>query len=291
MTWQNIQINHLLKKPHAYLSANHIAIFEQTQNNWNTQIIYTQLFFLYIYNMLKLVFRVQLLIIFVSTPLINKIQAQCIAGANAGADQFICNPIGQITLNGSVSNASCFEWSPITGLSDPTSLNPQVTVSGNATYTLSAFAPDYTNNLVTNGDFELGNSSFTSDYTYNPTSFALYALYTIIISPSLISSNLPPCTDHTSGTGNLLLVRGDSNIGGSFWCQNVAVNPNTNYLFSYWISTVVPIDPATVQLSVNNQLITPSFTASNTSCNWELVEVKWNSGSKLGISGSQMEFG
>ena len=84
----------------------------------------------------------------------------CNATANAGTDITACANDPSLQLNGSANgDVAGFFWTPPTGLSDPNSLNPLVNISTSATYTLHVVSPDNTN-LITNGDFEIGNTAF-----------------------------------------------------------------------------------------------------------------------------------
>ncbi|MFQ5448532.1 MAG: hypothetical protein ACE5FF_16520, partial [Saprospiraceae bacterium] len=108
-----------------------------------------------------------LVILLVFTSCLSPLTSQCPITANAGPDQFVCNMGEQVTLSGSITgNYIGFNWTPVTGLNNPTILNPTATVLGPMTYTLIAEAFDSNApNLVTNPAFELGNTAFTSDYT------------------------------------------------------------------------------------------------------------------------------
>src|SRR5687767_13656612 len=85
---------------------------------------------------------------------------------DAGPDTSVCYPGGVLTLMGSVTgNALYTQWMPSSGLSNPFILNPVAAITGPITYTLTAYGIDPDSpNLVVNGDFELGNTGFTSDY-------------------------------------------------------------------------------------------------------------------------------
>ena len=53
------------------------------------------------------------------------------------------------------SGVDFFQWSPVTGLSDPSSSNPVASPTVTTTYTVVGYNSG--ENLVYNGDFELGN--------------------------------------------------------------------------------------------------------------------------------------
>ena len=186
--------------------------------------------------------------------------AQCGLTVDAGQDQAVCFPGQSVTLNGSFTGDACgFIWDPIIGLSDPNSLNPSVTVLGNQTYTLSAVAFDpAAPNLVVNGNFEAGNTSFTSNYTYAlPDGSLDEEEYTLVTVGSQARPEWGNCGDHTSGSGNMMAVNAATLGGVNVWCQTVPVAPNTNYIFSTWLVTLFPVSPAQLQFWINGMPFTP----------------------------------
>jgi hypothetical protein len=122
--------------------------------------------------------------------------------------------------------------------------------SNSSTYTVTG--PDTvilnvsnsTPNLVVNGDFEAGNSGFTSAYIYG-TGGAWGLLsspgqYAIATSPNLTHTNFSNCPDHTpTGVGNMLVANGSSTPNTAVWCQTVNVSPNTDFIFSAWIGNAL----------------------------------------------------
>ena len=87
-------------------------------------------------------------------------------------------------------------------------------------------------NLITNGDFEDGNSGFTTEYTYlNPSSTGPWTLgpeymYTVSTNPNLYHSAWTSFGDHTTGDGKMMIVNGsweDTSPGydAVVWAQGV----------------------------------------------------------------------
>ena len=90
-------------------------------------------------------------------------------------------------------------------------------------------------NLVINGDFERGNTGFTSGYTMGDVSGP--GTYSIGPKPSTAQGAFGDwcdCGDHTTGTGNMMIVNGASAAGVPIWEEVVPVAPATAYVFSYW---------------------------------------------------------
>lgn len=217
----------------------------------------------------------------ITLPISVRLGAQCPVTVNAGPDQVVCQPGESAVLQGSVSgNYLGFVWDPAAGLSNPNSLTPAASVTGPATYTLTAFAVDpFAPNLVVNPAFEALNTGFSSAFTYTPSPITP-GTYFMTTSPSLVFSNFPPCDDHTfgNGTGYMMLVNGTGSAGANVWCQTIAVNPNTYYTMSAW-ATSSPISQPQLQFSVNGTLVGSPYTVSGIPCNWESFSAAWFSGS------------
>lgn len=137
-------------------------------------------------------------------------------------------------------------------------------------------------NIIVNGDFENGNTGFTSDYIVG-TGGAFGQLsnpgtYAVNTSPSNVHNNFSVCGDHTSGVGNMLIANGSSTPNSNVWCQTVTVTPNTNYNFSAWIGNALN-DPniSNLQFSINGVQLGPIFSTTPTACNWQEFNQVWNS--------------
>ncbi|RMD71775.1 MAG: hypothetical protein D6818_07440, partial [Bacteroidetes bacterium] len=205
----------------------------------------------------------------------------CGLTVDAGPDVVACAPAGQVTLLGQLTGpVLSFEWQPAAGLSDPYVLQPQAFVSGPASWTLVATTLDLTANAIANGDFEQGNTGFTSDYNYNPSNLAFDGNYTVISSPSIVYANFPPCVDHTTGMGQMMVVNGGTTPGDRVWCQSVNVSPNTEYVFSAWVSNINPLlGLPELQLQIDGQPVGGIFSPPATPCNWVEWTQSWTSGS------------
>ena len=137
-------------------------------------------------------------------------------------------------------------------------------------------------NVIVNGDFVDGNVGFTSDYEYvTPIPGNLNApdVYTIGTNPGSIHSAFASFGDHTTGTGDMMIVNGSTLPNQTVWQQTINVTPNTEYNFATWIASAVPGQPAELQFSINSTLIGDIFTAPTTTGNWEEFNATWNSAS------------
>jgi hypothetical protein len=93
-------------------------------------------------------------------------------------------------------------------------------------------------NLIINGDFEAGNTGFSTGYQYyNGTDFQLIeGRYAIGVDPYNYHQAAASYGDHTSGQGNMMIVNGISSPDVTLWQQTISVLQNTDYEFSLWLS-------------------------------------------------------
>lgn len=178
--------------------------------------------------------------------------------------------------NLTVSGGDFFEWDTDPDITDATLADQTVCPSSTTTYNVTSFTVG--DNLIINGDFESGNTGFTSSYTFtNPTNTG-EAQYNVIPNPSTYNGGFSACPDHTSGSGNMLVVNGSSVVGSNVWCQDVAVQPNTDYLFSAWLTSVHPSNPAELEFNINGIPFGSGLNATSTTCDWQEFFATWNSG-------------
>lgn len=166
-------------------------------------------------------------------------------------------------------------WSPASYLSNPSVQNPVSTPPGNITYYLTSEKKG--SNLITNGDFSNGNTGFTSAYNYAASNIT-EGQYFVGPSPGTWNASLSNCGDHTTGSGNMMLVNGSPTPDVKVWTQTVTVVPNTNYSFATWIQALWPPNPAQLRFSINNNDLGSLITASLPTCTWTQFYTTWNSG-------------
>jgi gliding motility-associated-like protein len=175
------------------------------------------------------------------------------------------------------TNVTPLSWTPSGTLSNDTIVNPLAFPLTTTTYYVNTQATLSTN-LVVNGDFESGNTGFSSAYTVGTGSVLLEGTYAINTNANNTHSGFAACTDHTSGTGNYMVINGATTINQSVWCQTVNITPNTNYQLSTWITSVVAANPANLQFTINGVNIGNPIIASATTCQWNQFFSTWNSG-------------
>jgi hypothetical protein len=137
--------------------------------------------------------------------------------------------------------------------------------------------------LVTNGDFEAGNSGFTSQYVNSPTDLVPEGTYAVLNNPNT-AHPLFYGIDHTTGSGRMIVVNGSSSLV-NFWGNTVTVLPNTTYYFSAWAMSVNAVAPfASLQFKINGlqvgtiATLTTGPLSNGGPFNWTRFYGSWNSG-------------
>ena len=159
-------------------------------------------------------------------------------------------PGQSVTLT--ASGAMYYQWSPATGLSTTegpvTVASPTVTT----TYTCEGYAPG--DESVVNGDFEQGNTGFTSAYDYNSNLWA-EGTYYVDSDASLHHENFHGYGH--GGSGNFMMINGSISPGTNVWTEQISVLPNKWYAFSTWTCTLAGVagQMALLQFSINGTQI------------------------------------
>lgn len=155
-----------------------------------------------------------------------------------------------------------------------------ITVTEAGTYEVtSAFQG---NNLIINGDFEQGNTSFSTEYILGSVEgggpvglLSDVQTYEITTSPSLVHNNFNFC----SHDNNMMVINAATTFGVDIWCQNVTVQANTLYTLSTEVSNAIsyPVVPQLL-FFINNTQIGNLYSPSNLECDWNTFSGTWNSG-------------
>lgn len=190
---------------------------------------------------------------------------------------FICNPGDPVQLNAPPGQFA-YEWFPYEHLNNPEIANPIATPDSHRTYIVKMTAALIGPNLITNPDFNEGDTGFSSHYP-NASTINTQGLYGINQSPA----NLNPvyfadCEDHTDGMGNMMIVDGSPIPNENVWCQTIPVISNTSYAFSTWLTSVNPNNPALLQFFINSNPIGDIFSATSNVCLWRQFYEIWDSG-------------
>jgi gliding motility-associated-like protein len=126
--------------------------------------------------------------------------------------------------------------------------------------------------LVANGQFEDGNTGFSSDYTCcsgNPDHYAVDS------DPSFYNGG--HLGSGYGGGGNYLIADGSLTPGTDLWCQTIPVSPNTYYSLSAFVASNINTNPAIIQFQINGSSV-GSVTAPTAIFTWLPFQMAWFSG-------------
>lgn len=210
------------------------------------------------------------------------IQAQCPISVDAGEDIYLCDldPDRQLEVHGQVSGDYYdFIWSPANLFYNPKWLSSLVYINKTSTLVLSARTAYI--NLLVNPDFEQGNVGFSTTLDYSPGDLVPQNTYDILPNPQAANDTLSACSDHTSGSGNMMAGNLRHEIHNTLhyvWCQTVAVDPHTDYYWHFWSIRLDPTSNVTVIAKINNIYQGALTLNQNPVCEWDSVRGVWNSG-------------
>ncbi|MBV9571223.1 MAG: hypothetical protein JO056_08285 [Alphaproteobacteria bacterium] len=158
---------------------------------------------------------------------------------------------------------------------------------------IAGFASSAAASTIVNGDFEHGQKGFTSEYAHvrfcGP-----FGVFMISRSPAKVCvGNWIDFGDHTTGTGQMMIVDGSPNDGKIVWSETVQVVPDANYAFSYWGTSVDPhlhgLRASLLQVFINEEPIgSPRKMKSYEG--WHKKTVRWNSGANTSATISLIDF-
>lgn len=214
------------------------------------------------------------------------LSGQCSFDVDAGPDIYACTPPAPATiqLGAQVTPGVEFTWLPPVPVGLSKSLNPTVTLTAPVTtFYIRAFGIDSAQNLIVNGDFEGGNGGFSSGLTYSPGDLTQVSTYDITPDPQGSNPQLSACTDHTSGSGNMMAC--NPKDGSTFvWCQTIPVQPNTRYYLSFWVTRLTSggFNDNKYKLSMDGSVLTEQ-TSANAACTWKEIKAVWDSGPKTSV--------
>lgn len=187
-------------------------------------------------------------------------------------------PGQSVTL--SASGADILAWYDAS--SDILSATNEITVTPQRTSCYYVVGYSEGASVVANGDFESGNTQFSTSYSYSTNLAEGY--YYIGRNAHSYHPNFLSWRDHTSGSGYYMIVNGATSANTNLWSQTVTVQPLTVYAFSVWGCNLVycpPEDnncPAKLQFKVNNSQVGGIFHVPHVWGSWERYYHVWFSG-------------
>ncbi|MFN4315827.1 MAG: PKD domain-containing protein [Chitinophagaceae bacterium] len=169
-------------------------------------------------------------------------------------------------------SSSDFCWSPSSFLTNGNTNNPTTNTPSDIVYNYTMRSEGA--NLLANSDFEVGATGFSSEYQFNSLSGSLPGTYTVSSDVVGWNSTLGACTEHGTGSGNMLIVNGSVEKGKVVWEQTVAVTPGTRFGFGTYVQNLNTIYFPGLNLLINGQNI-PLRGSPGSQCNWELLQAIW----------------
>ncbi len=135
-------------------------------------------------------------------------------------------------------------------------------------------------NLVLNGDFEAGYTNFLTDYLQWTGGGAqlLEGYYWIGTNPQTVHNLYASFPDHTSGTGNMLVVNAGLETNSAVWREIISVATNTTYVFSAWGASAYPQLPPKFYFYVNGVQQGPVGELPSATGIWQNYSALWPSG-------------
>ena len=134
-------------------------------------------------------------------------------------------------------------------------------------------------NLIVNGSFEDGFTGFTNGYTFVATGTAdTPGTFGIRSTTQDFNPLFGQFTDHTTGTGRMLIVDGSPVPSIPAWEQTVAVVPGADYELSFWAATAVSENLSRLRVTINGAQVGSDLQLVLPVGGWQLFKVAWSSG-------------
>lgn len=219
-------------------------------------------------------------LLFCTLSFYRLLPGQCATTADAGTDKYVCAFPAMVQLEGSYNGVypNDFYWSPPQGLSNTKVWDPDASTGAPVFYVLTVKSYLLNENLVTNGDFEMGNTGFTSEYTYSPGNTTPINTYDIVTNGQ--SSN--PALCDIGGNGNFLAAH-EKNIG-SLFCQTLSTTPYTEYTLAASVASIIG-NPGLItcfEFTVNGVPVPPHFSIPG-DCSWYPISTTYAVGATTSI--------
>lgn len=213
----------------------------------------------------------------------HKLVAEWVAEENLPSAKTVCYE--DVVSLCAPSGYSGYTWTPAAGLSDATSQCPTLTAA-NMTSASVQYKCNYTSGSVFNGDFNLGNQGFSSDYDFvtdasdvNNELQPERKISTTTCWHNVHNSLDTACTlkSYENDGGMFLAVNGGKFPNEVVWEQTVTVAKNTKYRISVQCAAASPdgdAAPAKLMFFVNGAKVSTD-TTKVASHAWQEMFVEW----------------
>ncbi|HTH48264.1 MAG TPA: PEP-CTERM sorting domain-containing protein, partial [Candidatus Limnocylindria bacterium] len=101
--------------------------------------------------------------------------------------------------------------------------------------------------------------------------------YYVTKDPNNTHSGFSSFGDHTTGSGNMMVINGSTVASKTVWQETVSVTAGRNWTFSLWMASAVAGSPAVLQVYINNVLQSTTFTAPSSAATWQQFSLNWSS--------------
>lgn len=192
-------------------------------------------------------------------------------------DTTLCNA-DTVTIWVKGENLDKVKWFGDNIISDDTLEKIQVAIDSTTTFIATNRIIDPVN-LVRNGDFELGNQNFTSEYWSSCLNGQMPpGSYCISDRTDIYWPTWRGCADYSkTGPGFMFVTDGATTADEKIWCQTVNVEQNTDYSLSAWLTTLLNLANAQLLFTINDEPIGDIFEAKPEECEWNEFFQIWNS--------------
>ena len=147
-----------------------------------------------------------------------------------------------------------------------------------ALVTAAAAANAASADLIVNGDFESGNTGFTSDYINDSSPGAGLTAgaeqgagyYGIVTNSNTWHPYFASFGDHTTGSGNMMIVNGTDQSNKTVWQQGgVAVVQGATYRLQFWARSAYADSPATLHITASVNSLDTVFQLPGNTGAWQ----------------------
>ena len=180
---------------------------------------------------------------------------------------------GETTTLEAPAGFETYSWTPSEGLPDPLARAIDVVVRGDRAFTVE-YERAAGDNLVVNGDFEAGNTGFSTEYRYEPAGSFDQGTYAILTDPRDFNSNFRSCTDPRGARSRLYVADGATRRGAKAWCQRVRVEPGRRYAFALSVASLVSASPPRLSFSIADRRVGTANLPRST-CAWQRFFTIW----------------
>ena len=161
-----------------------------------------------------------------------------------------------------------FQWTPAARFSCDTCATTRAQVTSPASSVALNMLSSGSQSAV-NGNFSAGNTGFTTQYTYNPTSIWNEGTYAVGPNPNAVHPNFGTWGDHTTGTGNYMIVNGSVLPNRTIWQQTITFPAGSTVTMSYWVLSLA-LPAGSLRVMMNGVQAGVAQAAPNAVGQWSL---------------------